>query len=259
MNVKDYETFIVGVSGGKDSTAVALWALDNLPRDKIKFVHHPTGASWPETDGYLLYLQDKLDIRIETVTAGDRSIHRTRTVLNITKDLESCTNLFDMVKSMGHWPHWRIRWCTKYLKSYPVRLYAQEFDRPLLISGVRGEESYKRATLNDYDPIDARWKGVAKYKCHWYFPILSWSLPEVFQYLDFHEVEKNPVYKYVSRVGCWCCPCDCSNQNVLQFCRRYPELAKKWVDLEKEINMRWRNDVSLASLYKKAQQQMYLF
>jgi len=254
-----YNTFIVGVSGGKDSTATALWAIDNLPREKIKFVHHLTGASWPETDEYLLYLQNKLDIKIETVSAGDRPIIHTRTILNITKDLEACTNLFDMVHIRGHWPNWRIRWCTKNLKGYPVRLYAQEFDRPLLISGVRREESYKRATLHDYDPLDARWKGITRYKCHWYYPILSWSLANVFEYLNLHGVKKNPIYKYVSRIGCWCCPCDCSNQNVLQFCKQHPELAKRWIDLEREIGMRWRNDISLASLYERAQQQLCLF
>ena len=259
VNISDYDTFIVGVSGGKDSTAVALWALDSLPHEKLRFVHHPTGASWPETDVYLQYLQDKLGITIEIVSAGDRPIEHNREIGPRTKALESSTNLFGMVRGQNHWPNWRIRWCTKYLKGYPIRLYAQEFDRPLLISGVRGEESYKRAQIRDYNPIDSKWHGVVKYKCSWYYPILTWPLADVFEYLDFHGVERNPVYKYVSRVGCWCCPCDCSNQNVIQFCRQHPELAKRWIDLEREIGMRWRNDVSLASLYNLAQQQLYLF
>ena len=54
--LSEYDTYIVGVSGGKDSTVAALWALDNLPNDRVRLVHNPTGAGWPETTEYLGYL-----------------------------------------------------------------------------------------------------------------------------------------------------------------------------------------------------------
>jgi len=59
--------YLVNVSGGKDSTASLLWALDNLPKDRIDVVYCDTGWEHKSVYEYLDYLENKLDIKIERI------------------------------------------------------------------------------------------------------------------------------------------------------------------------------------------------
>lgn len=247
--LQDFETYVVAYSGGKDSTAMALGCLAHLPRDRLRFVFNDTGACWPETYAYLNYIEKKLDIEIERVRAGDRPLPA-GSKGRMTWAKQS-TNLYDMIKAKGQWPSVKIRWCTKYLKMWPLRLYAPP--NSILLFGDRAEESRRRAAYEQFDVLGNNFHEQPIYR-----PILDWSEDTVWQYLSSHDILPNPVYNYAPRANCWCCPM-ARPQALFNFCRQYPGEAQRWANLEVEINHRWHERLSIGNILEQARRQLPLF
>jgi 3'-phosphoadenosine 5'-phosphosulfate sulfotransferase (PAPS reductase)/FAD synthetase len=259
MHLSDFDTYIVAVSGGKDSAATALWALDTLPRDRLRFAFCDTGAEWPETYDYLNYLERELAIEIERLKPGDRPLPPTKS----GKPRESMAHgksLFDCARLRGKWPRPRYRFCTTYLKQWPLRLYADEFENPLQLEGSRREESKRRSK---YDP----WTNGGSNTVNNPFlkpappsfrPVLEWTECQVWDYLRAHGILPNPMYNYATRCGCWCCIMG-KRQEVFNFCRLHPEIAQIAADLEVEINHTWRPRWSIGQILRQAGAQMDLF
>jgi 3'-phosphoadenosine 5'-phosphosulfate sulfotransferase (PAPS reductase)/FAD synthetase len=261
MHLSDFDTYIVAVSGGKDSTATALWALDTLPRDKLRFAFCDTGAEWPETYDYLSYLERELGIEIDRIQAGDRALPAKRNGQDRIDALANCRGgIFDLVRTRGMWPGSRYRFCTMYLKQWPLRLYANEFDNPVQLEGSRREESKRRSK---YDP----WTNGGNKKLNSpllsppppsFRPVLEWTERQVWDYLRAHGILPNPMYNYATRCGCWCCIMG-KRQEVFNFCRLHPEVAQIAADLEVEINHTWRPRWSIGQILRQAGAQMDLF
>lgn len=249
-DIAHFSTYIVAYSGGKDSTAVALWSLEHLPHAKLRFAFCPTGAQWPETFPYLEYIEDKLGITIERIRAGDRQRppdSRDKSVFI------GPTNLYDMIRKRGMWPGAQYRYCTAYLKRWPLTLYArQDCVHPVLLFGQRAGESKTRSKLPQYDAGGNR-TGIPIYR-----PILRWSQDDVWQCLATHNILPNPVYNYATRANCWCCPM-ARQQELFNFCCKYPEEAQRWADLEVEIGHTWHERMSIGNILKRARAQLNLF
>lgn len=256
MNNPDLDFFsdyIIGISGGKDSTATALWMLDRFPKDKIHLVHNPTGAGWPENVSYLEYLEDFLNHKIISVAAGDFPFPTER------DDWYSGPTLFDMIRGRGRWPSFWTRYCTRYLKQVPIRQYAYQFSNPLLVFGIRADESKGRSQLNKYDTDDKGYSDWVVYKTPKYHPILEWSKDDVYSLLDMSGVKHNPIYQYTDRVGCWCCPLKNGLSDIKSFCRRHPDLAYQAFELEKEIGHTWKYNKSIGEVLIMLQMEQTLF
>ena len=245
--IRDFDTYIIGVSGGKDSTATALWSLEHLPRERLRFAFCDTGAAWPETYEYLPYLERELGIEIERLRAGDRE-----GLEHHNPQFRDSTTLFEMVRRRGRWPGARYRYCTTYLKRWPLTLYARELDNPVLLFGQRSDESARRATYEAFDPYGNR-AGFPIYR-----PVLDWSERDVWNYLRQCHILPNPVYNYATRCGCWCCIMG-RPVEVLNFCRLHPDIAQQAADLEQEIGHTWKERQSITNLLRQAQAQMPLF
>jgi 3'-phosphoadenosine 5'-phosphosulfate sulfotransferase (PAPS reductase)/FAD synthetase len=249
--IKDFETYIVGVSGGKDSTAAAIWALDNLPSEKVYLVHNPTGAAWPETMEYLRQLEQVLK-PIEHVRSGDRPLPLRRDG-RPRDDWYSAPTLFEMVRGRGRWPSFWQRYCTRYLKQVPIRQYAHEIsDNPILILGSRADESKGREGLPQFDLNDSGYKDWVRYRTPVYYPILNWTELDVWEFLGSEDIEPNPIYEYVDRCGCWCCPLKCRVNDIRIFARLHPSLAGKAVAVERECGHTWKYKRSLEQLVQEA-------
>ena len=254
----NFTTYIVSYSGGKDSTATLLWAIDNLPREKLRVVFADTTVEWPETYQYLNYIEDVLEIKIDRIQAGDFPLPPTRS----GRSRESAaygTSFYEMVRLVGRWPMARYRFCNTYLKRWPLRLYAEQFPNPVQIEGTRREESSKRANKPQFEPHGRdNVHGGGLKSLPIFRPVIDWTKENVWNYLKEHEIRPNPVYNYAIRCGCWLCPM-ARRSEVLNFCRVHPEIARTAVKLEQEINHCWRSDVSLDNLFLQAQMQMMLW
>ena len=255
--IEDFETFVIGYSGGKDSTATVLWALDNLPRKHIQIVNNPTGAHWPGHYRYLASIEQTLDIEIKFVKAGDYPLPP-KTDGSDWAAWYTAPTLYQMIRSHGRWPSYWQRWCTRYLKQWPLRLYAAECRNPVLIMGERREESKSRAQLTQFDPNDSTFNDRIEFKIPNYRPVLDWSMRQVFSFLHEHNVSLHPAYRYATRVGCWCCPLG-SPDTVMNFCRLYPRQAQRWANLEREIRHTWQHRQSINNLLRRTELQIPLF
>ena len=247
--IRDFETYIVAYSGGKDSTATLLWALDNLPRERVRAVFCDTGAEWPETYDYLDYIERELGIEIERIKAGDRKLPPKRD--GTPPPIEStATSLWHLCQLRGDWPKHRARSCTTYLKWWPCRLLSYELDHPVILEGVRAEESKSRQQAgpglhhNGATPV---WR-----------PVFYYTEKEIWDFLRAHHILPNPVYNHAPRVGCWCCIMG-RPREVLNFCRLHPDIAQVAADLEQEIDHTWQERHSITNLLRQAQAQIPLF
>lgn len=93
---------ILGLSGGKDSTALAIYLRDRVP--EMEYLFCDTGKELPETIAYL----DKVEAYLGKPV----------TRLNANRDFDHWMKVFD-----GFLPSPQTRWCTKLLKLKPFEDY----------------------------------------------------------------------------------------------------------------------------------------
>lgn len=258
--LRDFETYIISYSGGKDSTATALWCLEHLPHSNLHFVFCDTGAEWPETYEYLRYIEGKLGIKIKRLQAGDIPLPPRVDGKPRQDIMHSGRSLFELIRLRGKWPGPRYRYCTTYLKRWPLRLFAAQYPNSLQIDGCRAEESKRRANYpwldkSGYNQVSSPFLPPSPPVCH---PILGWSEKQVWDCLRAHRVLPNAVYNHATRCGCWCC-CMGRPVEIFNFCRLHPDIAQKAADLEREIDYTWREQHSITNLLWQAQAQLPLF
>src|SRR6478609_2682478 len=114
----DTTRHICGISGGKDSSALAVYLRDRVP--EIEYFFCDTGAELPETYGYL----DRLE-----AAPGKPSAR-----LNADRDFDHYLFTFQ-----GALPSPQMRWCTKYLKIKPLEAWIGDEDTLSYIA-IRSDE-----------------------------------------------------------------------------------------------------------------------
>ncbi len=192
------------VSGGKDSTATLLLAIEKHGKDNVLPIFTDTGFEASETYKYLSYLEDRLGVEIIRLKNPDGD------------------DLVSLILKKKRFPNSRMRFCTALLKQVPVALYLMERkDVKELWFGIRAEESRRRKEkYGNLTPEDtwnyAEWLNNNGYlrkrdleklthiRCR--FPIVNWMEERVFSYLKEKDIKPNPLYsKGHSRVGCYPC------------------------------------------------------
>jgi 3'-phosphoadenosine 5'-phosphosulfate sulfotransferase (PAPS reductase)/FAD synthetase len=141
---------IIALSGGKDSTAMALRLAEIEPRD-YTYLCTPTGDELPEM---LLHWD-----RLETLLG--------KPILRITNGtLESWIEHFKAL------PNWRQRWCTRVLKIEPCIAYLKAHQPATLYVGLRADEEERQGLYGDH----------ATYR----YPLREWEwgLEEVWAYIN---------------------------------------------------------------------------
>jgi 3'-phosphoadenosine 5'-phosphosulfate sulfotransferase (PAPS reductase)/FAD synthetase len=206
----------VNVSGGKDSTALLLWAKEEeLPN--ARFLFADTKNESPILYEYLDYLEEATGVKIERVeTEG----------------------FLEMCKRKGRFPSSKARFCTQELKLYPMARYMEEAapgDVHMSISGVRREESAARAAMPETERNDIKVPGFGTVKVMAWRPIIDWDWKEVFDIHRRHDIKPNPLYKVgMSRVGCF--PCIMARKHELrEMFRRFPETVDKLREWESQV------------------------
>lgn len=235
---------VVSVSGGKDSTATLLLALNRFPRARVIPIFCDTGNEHDAVHEYLSYLEQALDISIVRLRANfDAEIARKRTFVardqRMGRDkrgkklrwsnkakrralsvLRPSGNPFlDLCLWKGRFPSRKAQFCTERLKRDIAVMYQIELiDAGHLVvgwQGVRRDESEARKSAKKFERIGPR--------LYVYRPIVDWSAEDVFAYCAERKIQPNPLYMQgMRRVGCM--PCiNVRKDELAQIGSRFPE------------------------------------
>ena len=138
---------IIALSGGKDSTALAL-ALQEFEPDSYTYIANPTGNELPPMLDHLKWLEKKLG-HLHRVGDG-------RTFEELIYDQKAI-------------PNDRMRFCTRILKIEPTERFLAQFDDPILYVGLRADEPSRQ--------------GMYGVRCRFPLQEWGWGLREVKQFL----------------------------------------------------------------------------
>lgn len=257
MNIEN----VVSISGGKDSTALALLAIERKT-ENLHFVFADTGHEHAQTYEYLEYLNgvllERAGVGITTVKADfSRQIAKKREFIQskwaehgVPQDridealkilVPTGIPFLDLCLWKGRFPSTRARFCSSELKHIPIQ---QQVVDPLIEAsqaviswqGVRAQESLARRDLPERDVEFGSWEpeptGLLIYR-----PIIAWTADEVFEYHRTQGVNWNPLYEQgMGRVGCM--PCIHANKAELrEIAKRFPAEAARVAQWEKWVTM----------------------
>ncbi|WP_338842096.1 phosphoadenosine phosphosulfate reductase family protein [Paenibacillus glucanolyticus] len=241
---------IVSLSGGKDSTALWLHALERGV--EVLPVFADTGNEHNQTYEYLEYLERQLGPIRRIQADFSTQIERKRTWVNTKWRDEGISEqviqqalsvlhptgnpFLDLCVWKGRFPSTKARFCTVELK---VRPFFDQIYLPLLEEGkkivswqgVRAQESFARSQLPEREDTP---EGYEIYR-----PLIQWTVEDVFEIHDKYGIEPNPLYKLgMGRVGCM--PCiNVGKMELFEIARRFPE--------EVERIAKWEETVKFAS------------
>lgn len=218
---------VVNVSGGKDSGATLLLALERAEThgwERLQGVFADTGHEDPATIEYVAALSERTGAPIVTVKA-DFSAQLARRRESILKEwpegpqreaaLAACeptgVPMLDMCVAKRRFPSPDKRFCTETLKLRPIeeQVYApiwREGHTLVAWTGLRAEESKARATLRKLTQVRSQRSAYHAYPYWYYLPLLHWKLADVWNIHKRHGLPLNPLYAQgYRRVGCMPC------------------------------------------------------
>jgi 3'-phosphoadenosine 5'-phosphosulfate sulfotransferase (PAPS reductase)/FAD synthetase len=223
------ERHVLGISGGKDSAALAVWMRDKHPELNIDYFFTDTGEELPEVYEFLGRLEGYLG----------KPIAR----LNPRRDFRF------WLREYNHFlPSPQTRWCTRMLKLKPF----EEWVKPWLAAGdqvfsyvaIRADEEYREGysakANNLFVRLPFREAGIDK--------------PGVIDILESSGVGYPKYYEWRSRSGCTFC----FFQQKIEWVRlkeQHPHDYEKAKELEKDAlehgsPFTWSKDESLWDMEK---------
>lgn len=208
---------IVSLSGGKDSTALAVYLRDKIPQ--LEFVFCDTHKELPETYEYL----DRLEAYLQ------RPIIR----LNAQRGFDHWLEMYG-----GMLPSAQVRWCTRKLKIEPFEAFVGD-DQVWSYIGIRGDENRSGyiSTKPNIHPV-------------YPFKECGLVLTDVERLLEESGLGYPAYYEWRQRSGCWFCFFQRTHEWI-GLKERYPELFAMAKDYESERggeHFYWRQRESLADL-----------
>jgi 3'-phosphoadenosine 5'-phosphosulfate sulfotransferase (PAPS reductase)/FAD synthetase len=250
---------ILGVSSGKDSTAMLLLAIER-ETPNLQAVFMDTCNEGQIVYEYIRYLSETV-LPIRTVKADfSAAIARRREMMQRVIDGTFTNNrgayewtpeaakralevlhptgipFLDMCLVHGRFPSTKVRFCTRELKQEVI---TNQVMRPLwdagdaVISwqGVRAEESPARAELPMEEDVNQQYSIVR--------PILHWTAAQCFEMHRKHGISPNPLYSQgMARVGCMPCV-NVRKDELLEISKRFPEAIErieKWEELVRQAS-----------------------
>lgn len=153
---------VVALSGGKDSTAMALRLREMNPNVDYIYICTPTGDELPEMFEHWIHLGELLGKKIQPIMAG------------------TLNGLIEKQKAL---PNWRQRWCTRMLKIEPYSAWlmaaSKECDKIYSYVGLRADEEERVG--GDYQKVP----GVINV-----YPLREWGwkIEDVYGYLEDKKI-----------------------------------------------------------------------
>ena len=176
---------IVSMSGGKDSSALAIYLRTHYPDTAFEFAFADTGAELPELYEYLDKLEAFLDVKINRLKAAK------------AKDGESAFDAM-LAQYKGFLPAPHARWCTRELKIKPLDAFCGD-DPAYQYIGIRGDEGHRGRKNN------AKYSLKDNIRCVYPFMDIGYKLNDIMRTLDESGLGLPEFYKWRSRTGCYFC------------------------------------------------------
>lgn len=165
---------VLGISGGKDSAALAIYLKEHRKQDNVEYFFCDTGAELKEVYEYLDRLEDFLGKPIARLSSG--------------RDFDHWLKLYG-----NYLPSARSRWCTRVMKLEPFERFVGD-DPCVSYIGIRADEN--RAGYISSKP---NIKPV--------YPFIEDGVDkkDVFRILEESGVGIPEYYSWRSRSGCYFC------------------------------------------------------
>jgi 3'-phosphoadenosine 5'-phosphosulfate sulfotransferase (PAPS reductase)/FAD synthetase len=217
---------LLGLSGGKDSAALAIYMRDRVP--DMEYFFADTGAELPETLEFIEKMEDYLGKSVVRINSG--------------RDFDYYLKLHD-----NFLPSINQRWCTINLKIKPFERFVGE-DKVISYVGIRADEPERKGYVSRKPNITAR------------FPFREDGLEkrDVLKILQDAGIGLPDYYRWRSRSGCYFCFFQ-QKHEWLGLYREHPdlfELAKNFEKYDNETGERytWSQRESLDELIGRASQ-----
>lgn len=165
---------ILSLSGGKDSTALAIYLRDRIP--ELEYVFCDTEKELPETYDYLKQLEAYLGKRVTYLKHDGRGFDE---LLQIRR---------------GFLPSAQVRWCTEHLKIKPFERHVGD-DPAYTYIGIRADEPQRKGYISTKPNLIPRYPfiedGIVK--------------ADVVRILHDSGLGLPKYYEWRSRSGCYFC------------------------------------------------------
>ncbi len=214
---------ILSLSGGKDSTALAIYMKDRVPQ--MEYVFCDTEKELDETYTYLDKLQDFL---------GKPIHHLKYDGLGFDQLLK---------KKNGYLPSPQVRWCTEMLKIKPFEKFVGD-GAVISYVGIRADETHRKGYISTKPNIVAQ------------FPFIEDGIKhaDVMRILEQSGLGLPEYYEWRSRSGCYFCFYQ-QRREWVALLEKHPDLFKKAMEYERTdpatgISYTWVQGESLADLSK---------
>jgi 3'-phosphoadenosine 5'-phosphosulfate sulfotransferase (PAPS reductase)/FAD synthetase len=218
---------ILGLSGGKDSTALAIYMRDRVP--EMEYFFCDTGAELPETYEYLAKLEVYLGKKIVRLSS-DRTFDHWLKVYR------------------GTLPSPQMRWCTKVLKIEPLEKWIGT-DKAISYVGLRADEASRKGYMS------------TKQNMMSVFPFIDdgLELRDIENLLIESGLGKPSYYEWRSRSGCYFCFYQ-RKKEWIGLSEEHPDLFAKAQSYEAKDNFKmtssqkeytWSHGESLTNLLKR--------
>ncbi|MDG2615792.1 phosphoadenosine phosphosulfate reductase family protein [Thermoleptolyngbya sichuanensis XZ-Cy5] len=191
---------ILGLSGGKDSTALAIFMRREYPDLEIEYFFCDTHKELKETYEYLGRIEDWLGIKI---------------------------NYLEAERGFDHWldvyggvlPSPKMRWCTKQMKIIPLEKWVGD-DEVITYIGIRADENrdgYISTKPNITPKFPFKEHGLVK--------------ADIIRLLEESGIGMPDYYRWRSRSGCYFCFFQRKYEWVMLH-QNHPDLFQKAVEYE---------------------------
>ena len=193
---------ICGISGGKDSSALAVHLRDTVP--EMEYFFCDTGAELPETYEYLTRLQVILGKPI--------------TRLNATRGFDHWFEVF-----RGTLPSPQMRWCTKNMKIKPIEEWIGDAPAVSYVA-IRADEANRKGYISTKSNIQSR------------FPFVEDGIDRegVMRILEDAGIGLPKYYEWRTRSGCYFCFYQ-RKAEWIGLAERHPELFERAVAIERKV------------------------
>lgn len=222
---------VASLSGGKDSTAMALYLMEQ----GIEFnpLFYDTGWEHPAVYEYIENDLPRIlgkPVRAVEGKVPDLPEEIEPIALEFESRLGRRSAMVRLCLYKGMFPGRLQRWCTQYLKIEGLKKALKEYDAPVNCVGVRAGESAARSKLPERELSTSL-------DCMVWRPILSWTKADVIAIHNRHGIAPNRLYlQGAERVGCW--PCIFSRKSEVRFIAETdPERIAIIRDLEEAVSI----------------------